>query len=277
MSNDNSAELEWRWCIVGNIVDERECGEAHEIRRGIKNFRPGARVYINLVYGGMCHERILVIGVPRHCPRYIETVIRREYVRNFRIRRVFKPAVLKSMDKSAWDWQGKTDGDYARLLQDLEWLKSKEDYNMEIINFFESENKPHWIAEIKKSDWGAAPTLTGFLENGTFFENLGDGALFLLTDGDRLASFVTLAQRDCVDDRSLYPWIGFVFTFPEYRGHRCAGRLIGHCEELARAHGAKNVYICTDHIGLYEKYGYSYLENRVSIYGDDSRIYVKKL
>lgn len=148
---------------------------------------------------------------------------------------------------------------------------------MEIINYFESERKSHWLAEIKKGGWGAVPTLVGLLENGTFFENLGDGVLLLLTDGDKLVSFVTFAQWDCIDDKSLYPWIGFVFTFPEYRGHRYVVRLIKRCEELAREHNVKNIYICTDHIGLYEKYGYEYMENRVDIYGSDSRIYIKSI
>lgn len=148
---------------------------------------------------------------------------------------------------------------------------------MEIINYFESENKQHWLDEIKKSDWRAALFLAELLENGKFFEMLGDGILLLLTDGDKLVSFVTFAQSDCIDDKSMYPWIGFVYTFPEYRGHRYAGRLIEHCEEIARKHSVQNIYICTDHIGLYEKYGYSYLENRVDIYGEDSRIYMKKI
>lgn len=148
---------------------------------------------------------------------------------------------------------------------------------MEIINYFESDARGHWLAEIKKSDWRASSTLVGFLENGTFFENLGDGVLLLLTDGDKLVSFVTFAQRDCIDDKSLSPWIGFVYTFPEYRGHRYAGRIIARCEALAKEHDVKNIYICTDHIGLYEKYGYTYMENRVDIYGDDSRIYVKRI
>ena len=148
---------------------------------------------------------------------------------------------------------------------------------MDVINYFESENKPHWLAEIEKSDWGAASVLAGFLENGTFFEKLGDGVLLLLTDGDKLVSYVTFSFQDCVDDKSLYPWIGFVYTASEYRGHRYAGQLIARCEELARESNVKNVYICTDHTGLYEKYGYEYKENRVDIYGEDSRIYVKRI
>ena len=59
-------EQNWQWCLVGNIVAEHEYGEDREIRWGNKQFRPGAKVFINLVYGGMGHERILVIGTPRH-------------------------------------------------------------------------------------------------------------------------------------------------------------------------------------------------------------------
>ena len=148
---------------------------------------------------------------------------------------------------------------------------------MEIISYFESGDREHWLSEIKKSDWSAASVLAGSLEDGTFFEKLGDGVLLLLTDGDRAVSYLTFAQRDCVDDEALYPWIGFVFTAPEYRGHRYAGRLIERCEELAREHNVKNIYVCTDHTGLYEKYGFRYKENRVDIYGEDSRIYIKSI
>jgi len=38
----------------------------------------------------------------------------------------------------------------------------------------------------------------------------------------------------------------------------------------------QRVYLATDHIGLYEKYGFEYFENRVSVYGEDSRVYVRE-
>lgn len=150
---------------------------------------------------------------------------------------------------------------------------------MEIKDFFKEDraSQSHWIEEIQKSDWRAAKFLVELLTKGTFHDTLGEGELFLLTDGGKLVSFVTFARNDCIDDKSLYPWIGFVFTFPEYRGHRYVGRLIGRCEDIAREYNVINIYINTDHIGLYEKYGYTYLESRVDIYGEDSRIYVKKI
>lgn len=146
---------------------------------------------------------------------------------------------------------------------------------MEIIDYFKSDKPEHWLAEIKKGSWGAIPTLVRFIEEKSFHDNLGEGTLLLLADGDRLVSFLTFAERDCIDDERLSPWIGFVYTFPEYRGRRHMGKLIYHCEEIAAKKGVPKIYVCTDHIGLYEKYGFSYIENRVDIYGGDSRVYFK--
>lgn len=148
---------------------------------------------------------------------------------------------------------------------------------MEIIDYFKSDNPDHWLAEIKKGDWRAAAYLAEILADNTFNKLFGEGTLLLLTDGDRLISFMSLLRHDCIDDDTLYPWAGFVYTFPEFRGHRYAGKLLRRCEELAAEKGADKLYVCTDHVGLYEKYGFSYMESREDIHGDISRIYFKNI
>ena len=119
---NTSVEQEWQWCLVGNIVDAHKYGEEHTIKHGNKQFRPGAKVYINLVYGGMAHENILVIGLPRRSSKYIEIVIARKYVCNFRLKKVFKPAVLEKMKNSQWDWWGQSDESHDRIIGCLDWL-----------------------------------------------------------------------------------------------------------------------------------------------------------
>lgn len=146
---------------------------------------------------------------------------------------------------------------------------------MQIIDYFQDQRQAHWLEQIAQYEWSAAKLLTKLLKEGTFHQNVGQGTLLLLTDGDTLVSFVSLAERDCVD-APYGPWIGFVHTAPEYRGRHCAGMLIDHALHLAGQHGAEQVYICTDHVGLYEKYGCAYLENRITIYGEESRIYTRK-
>lgn len=100
---------------------------------------------------------------------------------------------------------------------------------MKIIEYFSQDQKQHWIEEIKKSDWGAAETLVKFLTENTFDEMLGDnGKLYLMTDNDSLVSFITLTRKDCIEDDKLFPWMGFLYTFPQYRGHRYSEQIINH-------------------------------------------------
>ena len=146
---------------------------------------------------------------------------------------------------------------------------------MQIIDYFKAENQAQWLVQIASYEWRAAKHLARLLENCEFHANVGEGTLYLLTDGEKLVSFVSLAQRDYLD-APYGPWIGFVHTAPECRGHRYVGKLIDHACQVAAAHGIQQVYINTDHVGLYEKYGFTYLKNCVTSFGEESRIYVRE-
>ena len=146
---------------------------------------------------------------------------------------------------------------------------------MTFFNFFDAENKQHWIEKIRECDWGSAKFLADILEQNKICEILGGGEVLILADGDKLVSFCTLTKNDCVKDDSLFPWIGFLFTREEYRGNRYSRVVIDAAYSHALEQGFDKVYLATDHIGFYEKYGFTYLENRIDVYGDDSRIYFK--
>ena len=149
---------------------------------------------------------------------------------------------------------------------------------MRIVSYFESEDRGELLEKLKRCDWSAARFLVELLTKGTFFDTLGGaGALYLMMDEEKLVSFATLTMQDSVRDESLFPWIGFVYTAPEYRGHRYAGQVLAHAEQEAAARGYRGVYIATDHVGLYEKYGYAYQENRVDCWGSDQRVLYKRL
>lgn len=149
---------------------------------------------------------------------------------------------------------------------------------MEIVNYFDRQDRAALRAKIGQCDWSAARFLVELLEKNTFAETLGGwGKLLLLMDGENLVSFLTLAGQDAVRDEGLTPWVGFVFTRPEYRGHRYAGELLRYAEDLAAAMGYEKLYIGTDHVGLYETYGYTYQENRIDCWGGDMRVLYKKI
>lgn len=149
---------------------------------------------------------------------------------------------------------------------------------MQIINYFESNIKQELLEKIEAIDWSAAKFLVELLKEDRFYEMLGgEGDLYLLMDGDSLVSFLTLTRQDTVRDESMYPWAGFVYTVEKYRGNRYSEKLMNHAENEAIKKGFDRVYVATDHIGLYEKYGYEYLENRIGYWGDDNRVLVKML
>ena len=149
---------------------------------------------------------------------------------------------------------------------------------MDVISFYESDRQAHWLEEIKKSNWNAGAFLYELLSNGTFFDTVGNNSkLLLLIDGDELISYCTYAEKDDIQPTELTPWMGFVYTFPQYRGHRFVGLLFEEIERLAKEEGISEVYISTNHIGLYEKYGCEYKTQMNDIKGCPSRVYVKKI
>lgn len=82
---------------------------------------------------------------------------------------------------------------------------------------------------------------------------------------------------DDIQPTNLSPWIGFLYTFPDYRGHNYAGMLLDYAESIATVMEREYIYISTNHVGLYEKYGYEFYNMEKDINGEDSRVYRKAL
>ena len=145
---------------------------------------------------------------------------------------------------------------------------------MEILSYFDLPQPEYWLKKIGESDWRAGKYLHSCLADGTFRRLYGGKAqVLLLADGENLVSFCTYAERDEIPDTDLTPWLGFAYTFPEYRGQRMLGRLAGKAKELAREDGSEALYISTGETGLYEKYGASFQTVMQNADGEDTRIY----
>ena len=149
---------------------------------------------------------------------------------------------------------------------------------MELLEYHSCDNKEHWLKKIAECDWDAGRYLAYLLESNTLCDLVGEGSkVVMLTDGDELVSFCTLAKYDDVQPTDLTPWSGWIYTFPAYRGRRLAGKLLEQAEKLAKADGAKALHISTNHNGLYEKYGYEFLRYDKDVEGEDTKVYIKHL
>ncbi len=149
---------------------------------------------------------------------------------------------------------------------------------MKIIEYFGADNKEYWLSKIKESDWGAGQYLHDLLINQKLKQVVGENAkVLMLVEGENLVSFCSFAEKDDIQPTELTPWIGWVYTFPAYRGNRYVGRLLSHAEALAKEAGMENIYISTNHNGLYEKYGYEFFKMMKDVNGEDSRVYIRHL
>lgn len=147
---------------------------------------------------------------------------------------------------------------------------------MKVIEFFSSDRQEHWLSEISKCDWKAGQFLYDLLKKGELQNIAGESVkLLLLTEGDELVSFCTYAEKDDIQPTDLKPWIGFVYTFPHRRGQHCVGKLFDEIEKIALTENVTKVYISTNHVGLYEKYGCTFYKMMNDIGGEPSRVYIK--
>lgn len=153
---------------------------------------------------------------------------------------------------------------------------------MQVLDFYAlTQDEQHfWLEQISKTKWDAADFLISIILKEEFYSTLGnDSKLYLLTHQNELVCFCTFAEQDCIRDKKLFPWIGFVFTTEKYRGNRYAFDLFDYIFETERKkqNPAAKIYIATDHQNLYEKYGFTFLEKRIDVWGDECKIYYKNI
>ncbi len=145
---------------------------------------------------------------------------------------------------------------------------------MQVMDYFACDRPEFWLEKIKKSDWGGGQFLYELLNENKLKNAVGEKArVLMLTDGEELVSFCTYAEKDDIQPTALTPWIGFVYTFPEYRGHRYVGKLFLEVKKFARAEKVHDIYISTNHDGLYEKYGCVFYQTMTDMHGEPSRVY----
>ena len=145
---------------------------------------------------------------------------------------------------------------------------------MEIQFFEDTDRRELWLAQMKNCSWRAGRYLYTLLKEDRFQKQYGETSrVLLLTDGEKLVSFCTYAERDEIPDTELKPWMGFVYTDPEYRGRRLMGRLIARVKELARENGSDALYISSEEQGLYEKYGGAFIRTMKTGRGEETRVF----
>ena len=145
-----------------------------------------------------------------------------------------------------------------------------------IITLREREDLKDVAAEWFHSKWGFSKE--AYLEcMNAYLNKETEYGWYLCLDGEKIISGMGVIENDFHDRNDLTPNVCAVDTEPEYRCQGIAGRVLDYVVEDCRKRDISPLYLITDHIGFYERYGWEFL---CMVQGDDepemTRMYIHR-
>ena len=92
-----------------------------------------------------------------------------------------------------------------------------------------------------------------------YLANKTEYGWYLCLDGGNIVGGMGVIQNDFHDRKDLAPNVCAVYTEENYRCKGIAGHLLNMVVEDMRSKGISPLYLVTDHIGFYERYGWEFL------------------
>lgn len=100
---------------------------------------------------------------------------------------------------------------------------------------------------------------------------------YLLVDEEQIIGCAGLIPNDFISRMDLYPWLCALYIKEAFRKQNLSRLLIDQVKRDTEEMGFRQLYLCTDHVGFYEKQGFSYIGEGYHPWGEKSRIYSTSL
>jgi len=132
------------------------------------------------------------------------------------------------------------------------------------------------LLEILQKEWSEA---YGWLTDVIDDWSISDfPQIVVATEKEEIIGYYSLVAKELVkDDHGYTPWLGTLFVREKYRGkHLCPVLIENACQHVKNM-GYNNLYLATEHIGLYEKFGFEEIGLGMYLWDAPTKFYRKSL
>lgn len=141
-----------------------------------------------------------------------------------------------------------------------------------MLKIYDIKERPEFIEEIAiltRKEWGqknlsdeefqetvkkAVDRITSNLDNPYYCK-------LVLVEDKTLVGFISIFENDCDEKPDLKPWYATMYVKSEFRGNGYSRILNDAIIAEAKKRGFKKIYLKSDLVNYYEKFGFVYLED----------------
>lgn len=123
--------------------------------------------------------------------------------------------------------------------------------------------------------WCAGKSLAGLMDENVFSD--WERVIAVLDESESVCGFCTVVKKDCIPELEVYPYIGYVFIEESQRGKRLGQQMLEYAMLYLRNCGFDCVYLVSDHLNLYEKYGFRAVEKTMAPWGAEETLYTHEI
>lgn len=147
--------------------------------------------------------------------------------------------------------------------------KTKDNFKKHIIDK-KTDTSTELINQMANIEWKAGAFLSKKIRANKLSEM--DRIVVLTDRSGRLVAFASLLKEDIIEGCSLGPFLSTVYVAPDYRGKNISKLLITEIINYAKLSQYNDIFTITSHVGLYEKYGFIYLDKVIDRFGKERRL-----
>lgn len=102
--------------------------------------------------------------------------------------------------------------------------------------------------------------------------------IVVATQNKQIIGYYSLVEKELVKDNHNYtPWLGTLFVRKKYRNNHYSPRLIEDACHRVKNMGYSNLFLATEHIRYYEKFGFEEIGLGMYLWNAPTKFYKKSL